>query len=699
MLFTQQNVSLALSALAIAALTACGGGGSSAVSQSQQITGTAAIGAALGNAAVVITNSAGSSPCQETTITTTQLGSYTCTLRSGEAAPFFIVVTDPTGNTTPLVSIATTTPAVGTPLLVNATPLTTVIVGQLNGGDALGVVSNKSLYVPAAFEAVKSNVIGQIQSIVDSIDPNQGRYDPFTTSITAATAGNTGNTADKMLDVIKITQTASGAPALSTISDSTPIAVATSSVSGAKVPAPDTSVSDLTAGVQILAQTLKACFELPVSQRVTLDANKNVTSVSQICQALVTQEGSPSGAPAFKSSGYNFIQSLGRVLSDDLMTSAKFSVPEIMSFYPAQASAWDKAVINIRFLNNEGSPGNFISVVQNIPSTSTQEHLSNWWLTGNQKKYDLSISANVRRNEGFNTTNPNTAPSRFQNGMDIYINGAIDSAATAPGFGAPSSALFDSAKVTGLGLPTEGLWYARSPTSGQFSITTYRNSSPTNITALQDSFVCPSCSTFWMSKTKAVSGGDALLLASNTTHAIYGRQWAQESEGSYNGKGNTTSSRPVKGAVYTFALYKNGVLFDTETRTLLTDLVPATQAINMQWNGIGEKTKSALDINNAALNGAQSALTIDWIQNPSAEQIRSVWVSQTDGGYDNATKFQRGATSVIATPYSRTGTTTFTALAGAYSQSAAPYKGFREIGFSYRMLDGSTKHSLYTYDQ
>lgn len=689
MLFTQQNVSLALSALAIAALTACGGGGSSAVSQSQQITGTAAIGAALGNAAVVITNSAGSSPCQETTITTTQLGSYTCTLRSGEAAPFFIVVTDPTGNTTPLVSIATTTPAVGTPLLVNATPLTTVIVGQLNGGDALGVVSNKSLYVPAAFEAVKSNVIGQIQSIVDSIDPNQGRYDPFTTSITAATAGNTGNTADKMLDVIKITQTASGAPALSTISDSTPIAVATSSVSGAKVPAPDTSVSDLTAGVQILAQTLKACFELPVSQRVTLDANKNVTSVSQICQALVTQEGSPSGAPAFKSSGYNFIQSLGRVLSDDLMTSAKFSVPEIMSFYPAQASASGKAVINIRYLNNEGSPGNFISVVTNIPSTSTQAHPSNWWLTGNQKKYDLGISTNVRRIEGMNTTNPNATPSRFQNGMGIYINGEVD---TALGNGAPSSALFDSAKVTGLGIPSQGLWYARDTTSGSFSLTTYRNASPTSITALQNSFVCNTCSAFWMSKTKAVSGPNASQLASNTTEAR-SDQWAKESDGSYYGQSSNPSLRPVKGAVYTFALYKNGVLFDTETRTLLTDLVPATQAINMQWNGIGVNTKNALDINNTALNGAQSALTIDWVQNPSAEQIRSIWVSQTDGGYDNVTKFLRGDTRVIATPYSRTGTTTFTALAGTISVLSRGL--FRDIGFNYRMLDGSSKQAVY----
>lgn len=685
---------LTLNAILVASLAACGGGGggSTSTAASAQLTGTAATGSALANANVAISNSSGNSPCTEATITTTQLGSFTCTLKTGEAAPFFIVVTDPTGNTTPLVSIATTTPAAGTPLLVNATPLTTAIVAQLNGGDALGVLSNKSLYVPATFAAAKANVIAQIQSIVSNLDPTLANYDPFTTSITAATAGSTGNTADQVLDFIKITKTASGALALSTIADPTPIAIATASSAGAVVPPPTTAVSDLAKAAQLAAQAFTACYALPVSQRVTLDANKNITAVASQCQNIVTSAGVPAGAPNFKSSGLSASQAFYGYLTSDLMTGARFSVPEIMAFYPLDSTHLrDRAVINIRYIDNAGNPGNYITVAQNFPGSSTTSRPSNWWLTGNQWNYDIGIRTNMRRVEEINTA----YASRFQNGMDIYINGADG---TGGGTAAPNSSLYDSVKVTGPGLPTLGLWYARSSVSGQFSLSTVRSSTPPTLAALQSTFVCSSCSTFWMSKTKGIRGTAATELAANTTTAPYTYQWAAGSDGSYNGSVNV-SARPVKGSVYTFEIYKNGTAVATENRTLLTDMVAATQAVNMQWNDIGASTRDALNITKTALNGVQTSLPIDWTQNPSAEQIKFVWISQTDGGYDNATKIVLGATSVNATPYASTGTTTFTALAGPQSLNAAPYSGFREVGFNYRMLDGSTKNAVYTYYQ
>ncbi|MGT2489755.1 hypothetical protein ACU4GD_02375 [Cupriavidus basilensis] len=108
------------------------------------MTGTAATGAALANANVAITDSAGASPCQEAAVTTSALGTYTCTLKAGEVAPFFVVVTDPTGNTAPLVSVSTVTPAAGAKLTLNATPLTTAIVAQLSAdGNPLTVVSGR----------------------------------------------------------------------------------------------------------------------------------------------------------------------------------------------------------------------------------------------------------------------------------------------------------------------------------------------------------------------------------------------------------------------------------------------------------------------------------------------------------------------------------------------------------------------------
>lgn len=692
-----QKTCFALGAIVLAALAACGGGGgggggdtAAVTPASAQLTGTAATGSALANAPVAISNLAGTSPCTETAITTTALGSYTCTLKSGETAPFFIVVTDPSGNTAPLVSIATTTPAAGTPLLVNATPLTTAIVAQLNGGDALGVVSNKSLYVAQTFADAKANVIAQIRSVVAAIDPTLTNYDPFTTSITAATAGSTGNTADQVLDVIKITRTASGAPALSTISNPTPIAIATASTTGAVVDAPAPGVADLAQGAQLAAKAFNDCYALPVAQRVTLDVQQSITSVAAACQNIVTQAGTPSGAPAFKSSGYTANQSFYSYLTSSLMTGAKFSVPEIMVFYAQDAThPRDRAVINIRYIDNTGNPGNYITVAQNFPGSSSATRPSNWWITGNQWNYDVGIKTNVRRVQEINTANS----SRFQNGLDIYINGADGTG----GSNAPNSGLYDSARVTGTGLPTLGLWYARSSVSGQFTLSTVRNGSntPPSLASLQSTPVCSSCSTFWLSRTSGITGTGAATLAANPSAQPHASQWGSVADGSYNG--SNAAQRPLKGGIYTFELFKNGVAGPVETRTLLTDVVPATQAVNLQWNDIGSNTANALDIANTTLNSTQTALKVDWTLNPSAEQIRYIWVSQTDGGYDNATPIALGATSVVATPRASTGTTTFTALAGTPSLSTAPFSGYREIGFNYRMLDGSTKHAVYTY--
>jgi hypothetical protein len=675
----------ALSALFVATLTACGGGsdGGTPPSPASTLTGTAATGAALANAAVAVSNAAGNSPCTEASITTSALGSYTCTLKSGEVAPFFIVVSDPTGNTAPLVSIATSTPVAGTPLLVNATPLTTAIVAQLNNGDALGVVSNKALYVPGSLAAIKANVVAQIKAAVTAIDPALSNYDPFSTSITAATAGSSGNTADQVLDVIKITKTATGALALATIADPTPVAVATATVTGAAIAAPTTKVSDLAQAMQVVGQAFKTCFAQEVSQRVTLDANYNITTVSPECQKITETS---TGLPTYKQNGYNAAQSFYPLLTNAAMTGAKFSAPEIMAFYPGDTATRDKAVINIRFIDNAGNPGNRITVTQYLPSSSIPAHPSNWWVTGNQHDYDLSIASEIRRNQNFY---PNRA-SRYQNGLRIFINGVNVGSASAP-----NSALYDSALVTGPGLPSLGLWYVRSTASGQFAITTVRSATPAPTATLEKSMVCADCSSFWMSRTMGLSGSAATTLDNNPSQAPYTYQWGSATDGSYNGSNGV---RPTKGAVYVFKIYNNGALVATEKRTLLTDLVAATQEVNVPWNGIGPSTTSALEVTNTALNGTQTSLPVDWTQNPSAEPLKYIWVSQTNGGYNNGTAILPGATSVNATPYAGNGVaTTFTSMVAPFSDNQAPFGGYREIGFNYRMLDGSSKQAVYTY--
>lgn len=689
-----------LSALAacigVAFLGGCGGDGGTAATPvtpvvpvaTAQITGTAATGAALGNAAVAISNTAGSAPCVEAPITTTALGSYTCTLKTGEAAPFFIVVTDPSGNNPPMVSIATTTPAAGTPLTVNVTPLTTAIVAQLNGGDALGVVADKTKYVAASLAAIQANVLAQIAPVLAAIGMPAG-YDPFTTSITAATADQTGNTADQVLDVLKITRTATNALALSTLADPTPVVLATATATGAPVAAPVTNVADLAKAMQLIALSWTQCYALPVAQRVTM-VNGDITGVAAACSSAVTEADKPSGAVAFKHNGYSYSSWFYRLLSSEGMTGAKFGVPEIMAFYPADAThARDRANINIKYLDNAGNPGNQITLVRRFAGSSTTARPSEWWIGGNQWDVDLSIKTDIRRTENFA---PNTR-SNFRNGLSIYI----DARSTAP-----NASAFDTVRVTGPGLPDDGLWYYRATNSSQFTLSTLRSAEPEpDISYLEP--VCTGCSSFWMSRTQGVSGSDATTYRPNPRYQASNSdldnnnsfQWASYYgiDGSYNGDAGS-GTRPTKGAVYTFNLYNGTNLYKTETRTLLSDLVDATQGVNMQWHGIGAATRAALDPTNANLNGAQTSLLVDWTVNPVAEQVRNLWVSQTDGGYDNTTAFAPGSSSVNATPLAGT---TFTQLSGPFMVDGAPYSGYREVGLAYRILDGSNKQAVYTY--
>jgi len=652
-----------------AALAACGGGGgsNSPVTTNGTIAGTAATGTALANAAVSITNLSGNSPCVQASITTSGLGGYTCTVKSGETAPFFIQITDPTGNSGTLVSIAETTPAPGTSILVNATPLTTAIVAQLNGGDALGVVSNKSLYVPATFAAIKSNVIAQLQAVVTAVDPSIANYDPFTTSITAATAGTTGNTADQILDIIKLSTTSTGAPALSTISDPTPVPLATATTAGTTLAAPTGTLADLAQGTQDVAQAFNKCFSLSSGQRVTLN-NGNITQTAADCQSLLTVTGTPAGAPAFKSNGYDASGFLYGWLTDTAMDGAKFSVPEIILVLPIDSThVRQRAIINIKSIDNQGIARNKITVMQNFPSSSATSHSSNWWITGNQWNYDVSVKTMVRRSQGFD----NGGYGSFQVGLDFYM--------------ADNPSSYDSALITGPGLPTSGIWYKHADYTFQLGISAYRG---TSVPLPANTQLCKGCTTYWMSRTSALSAAGATTLSPNGMYF----SWSNGADGSYNGSAGT---RPIKGGIYTFTLYLGSTLVATETRVLVTNLVPATNAVNLPWNTVGSNTLAALDPTNTALNGTQTSLAIDWIQNPAAEKINNLWISQTDGSYNNVTPFKLGVTSVIATPYGSGNT--FTALTGTKNTTAPNVTGIRDIGFSYYMLDGSAKQAGYSY--
>ena len=691
-----KRLTLGIASAGLLTIYGCGGGSSSAVVApgalvaavdpaivpvvplgAATIQGTAATGAALANAVVAITNGGGNSPCVEASITTSALGSYTCTLKSGEAAPFFIVVTDPTGNTAPLVSIASTTPAAGSALTVNATPLTTAIVAQLaSDGNPLTLVSGKTVDV-VALQKVIANVVAQLAKVLASIGAPAG-YDPFTTSITAATAAGTGNTADMVLDVVKVvTDPATGKLALSTVDNPMPIVLATVTTAGSPVATPAAGVSTLSQAAQIAAQAFNACFALPTAQRVlakntTIAASlggPEVNDVDPACQNITAALGNGAGVK-FVHNGYSAGQFFYDVLNSDTMTGAKFSVPEIMAFYAAAntASGSDEAVLNIKYIDASGNPGNLITVARNIANTSSTTRPTNWWLTGNQQPVDVTVKPQIRRVEQSNPSNTNKI-STFQTGITFNVN------AKGPGSINASNPL-KFARISGPGLPVNGLVYVAS-TGQQNSMDLFNKTGSLTSGSQCGNGTTVNCPNLWFARTQGITGN----AATTTTTNVVGLSWAQAAD-------NADPTLVVKGAKYKVELfYGSNTTTPTFTfnKTLLSDLVQANQAVNLPWNTLGQQSLKALDPA-GSLTGVQTALAMDWVQNLSAQQVAFVQavIDTTSGGFGPSTAAPKGASSVI------------------YSQPVPALITTNVVGrtllFSYRMMDSSIKTAVYTYN-
>jgi hypothetical protein len=358
-------------------------------------------------------------------------------------------------------------------------------------------------------------------------------------------------------------------------------------------------------------------------------------------------------------------------------------VPEIMAFYPKNPSAAasapdanDRAVLNIKFVDANGDPGNVITVAARIPGSSSTARPTEWWLVGNQQPVDISVRLNIRRVEQKNPATATGKFSTFQAGMQFNIN------SQGPGSVMGGNAL-SRARVKGPGLPANGLVYVVS-TGAQSSMDLFNNTGDlVTGSACGNNGATVNCPNVWFSRTRGISGTDAATLATNPANGGNTLIWAQPGAG-YD------PSRIVKGAKYQIELFYGSGITNastpalTLTKTLLTDMVPATQAVSLFWNTPGPQTLAALDPA-GSLAGQQTALTVDWVQNPSAEQVASAQavINATTGSFGPNKNVPRGATSAVLNNQVVPAFTTTTT---------------RTILFSHRMLDGSSKTSVYTYN-
>ncbi|HZY18315.1 MAG TPA: hypothetical protein VFE82_07525 [Ramlibacter sp.] len=668
-----------------------GGGGGALTSGSRQLIGTAATGAALARASVVITDASGASACEESDVTTTVEGKYSCTLKAGRLAPYFVVVSDPAGNSTALVSVATDVPAAGQSVIVNATPLTTSILGQLAPiGPAHTLAAGGSLD-SNALRVLTSNVVAQLKPVLTSLGA-PADYDPFTSNIVAATTANTGNAADMVLDVVKVgLDPVTGKAALVTVDSTSPVLMATASSAGAALPVPDAKLQPLIRGLQLVARGFETCFSVPAAQRVLAvdtsvpysQGGPRVTMFGSACANLVSRASNP-GQVEFLQAGFDAGQFIYASLTSDSTTGSKYSVPELLAFYPAVSTAippsidaYDRAMVNMKFVDSRGNPGNMISMVARLPGSASLERPSEWWLVGDQLPTEVVPKAQLRRIEQLNPAN--TAKfSTFQSGVQFSFN------TKGPGSivgGQPLAFV----RVAGPGLPGDGaagsgVVYRVSSQPSQVGMDLFNKTGSLTVGSQCGNGVAFNCPNIWLSRTRGLTGADATTLVPNpndtpqTAHI-----WAQPGEG-------FDERKFLRGASYRVEFFYGANTTTpgmTVHRSLFTDLISATAGAKLPWNTPGANWLAAMDPG-GSFAGAQSQLFVDWIQDPAAPQVSGVQavVDPVTGSFGAATPAARGATSL------NLHTTVPAFDAGTQ----------RTIQMNYRMLDWSGKSATYTWN-
>lgn len=662
------------------------------VSAAGGIRGTAAVGAALANANVSVTDTAGANVCAEARVVTNGIGNFDCTVRAGVTAPFLVVVTEPFGAYPPMVSVVATAPAAGSVLVASATPLTTAIVGQLApNGNALSVLANPALLNLATLANITAKVLTQIAPVLAAVSAPPG-YNPFTTPIIAGTANQAGNTADAVIEMLRFFSV-NGVPQISTVDNpagAVPIA-GPNTANPLVLAAPAPGALGLAQSLRLFTDTYNQCFALPVASRAlavntsipTNAGGPSVTQMAPACAAVARAN--------YLQGGFAFGQRYYGLLRDAKMVGAKFSLPEVMLYIDDTSVADnDVAVLNFRFLDNAGVADNLIEVLRKIPGSATAAHASDWWIQGNGDPIDSLVRSYVRRSEQL-VPNPGQAPfqnagaSRFEAGIEVFINKD-----------GPGSAGMRAARVKGPGLPPAGLVYTR-PDPAAITDQNWLN------IRRKDGAVDPASATFSnapnifvLHRTQGTSGAAASATQpnpnagnANNTQFV---NWAHPLD--YGAALGTATEAYVNFAAlkahntYTFEIYYDGEVAPRHvlSKIMLTAVTPATFARNLEWVDLSAATKDYLNPAHA-LAASQTTMTLNWMVNPFAETVRSAGVYTLGGGQSiNSTIIgvSRGATTATAT-----------APAGfAFPALTNDGSSGRTIQLRYRMLDGAYKDSM-----
>lgn len=308
---TRDSIALAVAAASVLALQACGSdsGGAAPTPQVTMIEGTVAVGAAVPGASVTVRDADASTA--DVSGTADANGAYSLDVTS--LKPPLVVSASGTLNGEP-VTVVAVVPAINanTDNTANVTSLTNAVAALIAPGGDLSALTSA-----ATIAAVTAGSVADASALVVNTLKSNPQFagllgDGFNLLTTPFNANGTG--IDSVLDQLQVRVDSSGvtianltAPLSDTGAPPEPVQLTQAQVAtpaqaptlpASEPPSNLPSAADMTG----IAKKFESCLALPLEQRVTMDANKEVTAVSAACTF---------GVANWKSDGGGWVERMG----------------------------------------------------------------------------------------------------------------------------------------------------------------------------------------------------------------------------------------------------------------------------------------------------------------------------------------------------------------------------------------------------
>lgn len=365
------------------------------------LSGTAAVGAPMGGASIVLTDKNGS----QWTTTANDRGSYTFSDLTGAVAPFQVTASVKMGDTV-VTHYALVTES-GADRVANVTPLTTAVTALVAPTDV-----PMTLTVGQISAITAEQVAGATAKIKAAIAPlasnlQLGSYDPTTSSFAANRQG-----IDLLLDHINVTVRPEGitlANKMAVTSESQNSTSATGSTinknsSVAVTPISNASVTQ-TSGLDELAAKVQDCFTVASAQRLVVSDSQNGTLHSK-CADLAL--------PSYLHNGTTFKMRWAAALKSSTMDGSTY-LPPVVRLRVSESP--ERLAINFNFKDNVGAGYTRPEIVE-------KQQDGTWKLYGNQRKFNAYSESSLIYYDDLavSTTFNNVNSSHVESGLRFLID-------------------------------------------------------------------------------------------------------------------------------------------------------------------------------------------------------------------------------------------------------------------------------------